>query len=152
MNAATRFVTARPSGDELPPGFERVLIDSRIGLVLPAAVAPLFREDVQRREKAENQARQADVLREHREQTRVDRLADERQRTEHDAALAPTPTASAKLAYSAEPAPGWHRVLPGLQAMLDAGDHTDLSVSQIKLEIWSLGTEKSVFKSVEVNK
>ena len=59
MNAATRFVAARPSGDELPPGFERVLIDSRIALVLPATVAPAFREDVQRREKVESQARRA---------------------------------------------------------------------------------------------
>ena len=128
MNAATRFVAARPSGDELPPGFERVLIDSRIALVLPAAVAPAFREDVQRREKAASQSRQADALREHREQARADRLSDERLRTEHDAALAPTPTASAKPAFRAEAAPGWHRVLPGLQAMLDAGDDADLSV------------------------
>ena len=128
MNAATRFVTARTAGDELPPGFERVLIDSRIALVLPAAVAPSFREDVQRREKAESQARQADALREHREQARADRLSDERLRTEHDAALAPTPAASAKPVFSPEAAPGWHRVLPGLQAMLDAGDDVDLSV------------------------
>ena len=128
MNAASRFVAARTAGDELPPGFERVLIDSRIALVLPAAVAPSFREDVKRREKAESQARQADELREHREQARADRLSDERLRTEHDAALAPTPAASAKPAFSAEAAPGWHRVLPGLQAMLDAGDDADLSV------------------------
>ena len=128
MNAATRFLAARPSGDELPPGFERVLIDSRIGLVLPAAVAPSFREDVQRREKAESQTRQADALREHREQARADRLSDERQRMEHDAALAPTPAAPAKLAFSAEAAPGWHRVLPGLQAMVDAGDDSDMDV------------------------
>ena len=128
MNAATRFVTARPIGDELPPGFERVLIDSRISLVLPSAVAPAFRENVQRREKAESQARQADALREHREQARADRLSDERQRIERDAEIAPSPAAAAKPAFSAEAAPGWHRVLPGLQAMLDTGDDTDLSV------------------------
>ena len=128
MNAATRFVTARPSGDELPPGFERVLIDSRIALAVPAAVAPAFRQDVQRREKAESQSRQADALREHREQAQADRQSDERQRMERDAALAPTPAASPKPAFSAEAAPGWHRVLPGLQAMLDAGDDPDMSV------------------------
>ena len=128
MNAATRSVAARPSGDELPPGFERVLIDSRIALVLPAAVAPAFREDVRRREKAESQSRQADALREHREQAQADRQSDERQRMERDAALAPTPAASPKPAFSAEAAPGWHRVLPGLQAMLDAGDDPDMSV------------------------
>ena len=126
MNAATRSVAARPSGDELPPGFERVLIDSRIGLVLPATVALLFREDVQRREKVESQARQANELREHCEQARADRLSDERQRMEHDGAPAPTPAASAKPAFSPEAAPGWHRVLPDLQAMLDAGDDVDL--------------------------
>ena len=128
MNAATRSVAARPSGDELPPGFERVLIDSRIALAVPVAVAPAFREDVQRREKAESQARQVDELREHREQARADRLSDERQRMERDAEIATAPAASAKPAFSAEAAPGWHRVLPGLQAMLDAGDDADLSV------------------------
>ena len=128
MNAATRFVAARLSGDELPPGFERVLIDSRIALAVPVAVAPAFREDVQRREKAESQARHADALREHREQTRADRLSDERQRMEHDGAPAPTPAPSAKPAFSPKAASGWHRVLPGLQAMLDAGDDVDLSV------------------------
>ena len=135
MNAATRFVTTRTAGDELPPGFERVLIDSRIALVLPATVAPAFREDVQRREKAESQARQADALREHREQARADRLSDERQRIEHDAEIAPVPVASAKPAFSAEAAPGWHRVLPGLQAMLDAGDDADLSVRAADTDI-----------------
>ena len=135
MNAASRFVTGHTSGDELPPGFERVQIDSRSALVVPVALAPSFREDVQRREKAESQARQAEALREHREQTRADRLSDERQRMEHDAALAPTPAAPAKPAFSAEAAPGWHRVLPGLQAMLDAGDDADLSVRAADTDI-----------------
>ena len=135
MNAVARLVAARPSGDELPPGFERVLIDSRIALVLPAAVAPAFREDVQRREKAESRARQADALREHREQAQADRQSDERQRVERDASPAPTPVASAKPAFSAEAALGWHRVLPGLQAMLDAGDDVDLSVRAADTDI-----------------
>ena len=135
MNAASRFVAARTAGDELPPGFERVLIDSRIALVLPAAVAPAFREDVQRREKAESQTRQADALREHREQARADRQSDERQRMERDAEIAPAPAAAAKPAFSAEAAPGWHRVLPGLQAMLDAGDDADLSVRAADTDI-----------------
>ena len=132
MNAATRFVAARPSGDELPPGFERVLIDSRIALVLPATVAPAFREDVQRREKAESQA---EALREHREQARADRLSDERQRMERDAEIAPAPAVSANPVFSLEAAPGWHRVLPGLQAMLDAGDDADLSVRAADTDI-----------------
>ena len=135
MNAASRLLAARSVSDDLPPGFERVQLDSRTALVLPAAVAPAFREDVQRREKAESQARQADALREHREQTRADRLADERLRTEHDAALAPTPAVPTSPAFGPEAAPGWYRVLPGLQAMLDAGDDADLSVRAADQEI-----------------
>ena len=123
MNATTRTVAGR-LGDELPPGYEHVRVDSRTVLVLPAAAASPFRETLQRREAGESHQRHADAKQQLREQADEDKLADERDRTAQLAAS----TSPAKPAFSPEAAPGWHRVLPGLQAMLDAGDDADLSV------------------------
>ena len=132
MNAASRNVTGRPGDDELPPGFEHVRIDSRTVLVLPAAEASPFREALQRRETAESHKRHTDAKQQLSEQAAEDKLADELERAARSA-MASTP--SAKPAFSPEAAPGWHRVLPGLQAMLDADDTADLSVRAADTDI-----------------
>ena len=106
MNATTRIVTARPSDEDLPPGFEQVRIDSRIALVLPAAVAPSFRDTLQRRAEAETEKRHADARQRLREQADEDKLANEREQAEQDTAQAAALASSAKPAFSAEAAPG----------------------------------------------
>ena len=128
MTAVTRIVGMDPRDGELPPGFESVRIDSRIALVLPAAVAPSYREELRLREAAESEKRHADARQRLREHAGEDQLSDARDKAEQDAAQATAPASSAKLAFSAEAAPGWHRVLPGLQAMVDAGDDSDMNV------------------------
>lgn len=132
MNATTRIVTVRPSDDELPPGYERVRIDFRTALVLPAAEACHFRKSLQRRETAESHKRDADAEQQLHEQADEDKLADERDRA---ARPEPALTSVAQPAFSPEAAPGWHRVLPGLQRMVDAGDDADLSVRAADIDI-----------------
>jgi ATP-dependent Lon protease len=105
--------------DDLPVGYERVRLDSRASLVLPAAVARQSRLDLDRREVAKDEARRAEL------KLRQDDL---KQKVSAESREDAAPASAKTEGFSKEAAPGWYRVLPGLQAMLDAGEDTDFAL------------------------
>ena len=120
--------------DKLPAGYEAVRIDSRTVLALPSLLAVQSRLDLKRREAIEGDRRRADADQAREEMKREDAIEAERDKAAkaaQAAALLPAPGP----AYAAHAAPGWHRVLPGLQAMLDAGDDQDVSLRSVDKDV-----------------
>lgn len=96
--------------DELPAGYEQVRVGTRTLLLLPPKEAAAFREELRRREDEEEDRRRQELHQRQMEQ--VEKANVERETKDKK---------SPGQAFDAEPQPGWHRVLPGLKALMDDG-------------------------------
>lgn len=112
-----------PDENELPVGYESVRFDARTSLALPTTVARQSRKELECREEAQDQARRIEANRRQEEQTQA----------KHREKLAQATKLVKRPDFGAEPARGWHRVLPGLQALVDAGDDAKLRSADVEV-------------------